>query len=75
AGGFSAGLNVKNAAYVGLIPEELAGKFKGINNASLLGTVRYACDRGAAFPLPPAEYADLSADPTFSNLFMEYMMF
>lgn len=75
AGGFSAGLNVTNAASVGLIPEELAGKFKGINNASLLGTVKYACDQGVAPALPPAEYADLSADPTFSDLFMEYMMF
>ncbi len=76
AGGFSAGLNVKNAAYVGLIPEELEAKFKGINNASLLGTVKYACTGAAALPnLYNAEYADLSADPLFSNLFMEHMMF
>jgi uncharacterized 2Fe-2S/4Fe-4S cluster protein (DUF4445 family) len=74
AGGFSAGLKVANAAFVGLIPEELADKVKGINNASLLGTVKYAGDQ--ALPdLNDAEYADLSADPKFSNLFMEYMMF
>ncbi len=76
AGGFSAGLNVKNAAFVGLIPEELSAKFRGVNNASLLGTVKYA---GAAevlsLPLSAAEYSDLSADPLFSDLFMEYMMF
>jgi len=75
AGGFSAGLNVKNATFVGLIPEELSDKVKGINNASLLGTVHYACCDGKDVFLPPAEYADLSSDARFSDLFMEYMMF
>jgi len=75
AGGFSAGLNVENAAFVGLIPPELKEKFHGINNASLLGTVKYACE-GENLHLPSAsEYADLSADSLFSELFMEYMMF
>ncbi|MBO5213761.1 MAG: DUF4445 domain-containing protein [Clostridia bacterium] len=74
AGGFSAGLKVRNAASVGLIPEELADKFKGVNNASLLGTVKYAVD--PTLPdLNGAKYVDLSADAEFSNLFMEYMMF
>ena len=75
AGGFSAGLNVKNATFVGLIPAELSDKVKGINNASLLGAVHYACCDGKDIFLPPAEYADLSADARFSDLFMEYMMF
>ena len=76
AGGFSAGLNVKNATCVGLIPEELADRVKGINNASLLGTVKYACTDGQGCPdLECAEYADLSSDREFSDLFMEYMMF
>ncbi len=75
AGGFSAGLNVKNAAYLGLIPEELAAKFHGINNASLLGAVQYACSNEMLPGLEQAEYVDLSADPLFSELFMEYMMF
>lgn len=75
AGGFSAGLKVKNAVFVGLFPEELEGKFHGINNASLLGTVRFACTQKISAPLAKAEYVDLSADPLFSNLFMEYMMF
>ncbi len=74
AGGFSAGLKVENAAYVGMIPKELADKVKGINNASLLGTVKYAGN--PTLPnLNGAKYVDLSADPEFSNLFMEYMMF
>lgn len=76
AGGFSAGMNVKNAAFLGLIPEELVAKFHGINNASLLGTVKYACSGGGLrLPLEKAEYVDLSADAVFSELFMEYMMF
>ncbi len=76
AGGFSAGINVENAARLGLIPKALAPKFRGINNASLLGTVKYACGGGMPdVPLENAEYADLSADPLFSRLFMEHMMF
>ena len=75
AGGFSAGLKVKNAVFVGLIPEELQEKFRGVNNASLLGTVKYACEGGTLHLPAESEYADLSADPLFSELFMEYMMF
>lgn len=76
AGGFSAGINVKNAAYLGLIPKALADKFRGINNASLLGTVKYACSGEALdLPLEKAGYADLSADTLFSELFVKYMMF
>ena len=76
AGGFSAGLNIENAAYVGLIPDALKAVFIGINNASLLGTVQHACnEKKRDLPLAHAQYVDLSADPLFSQLFMEYMMF
>ena len=76
AGGFSAGINVGNAAFLGLIPESLEAKFCGVNNSSLLGTVKYACtDEKCLPPLDGAEYVDLSADPHFSSLFMEYMTF
>ncbi len=76
AGGFSQNLNVENAAYLGLIPKELKNKFLGINNASLLGTVKYACakDKNLSF-VKNAEYVNLSSDSLFSTLFMEYMMF
>lgn len=74
AGGFSASLNVSNAAFVGLIPGELHRKFHGINNGSLLGTAKYAA-KGVLPSTETAQYVDLSADPTFSELFMEYMMF
>lgn len=76
AGGFSAGINVQNAAFVGLFDGALAEKFCGVNNASLLGCVRYACGaREEALPAAPAQVVDLAADPLFSQLFMEYMMF
>ncbi len=74
AGGFSAGINAKNAAFVGLFPKELAGKFYGINNASLLGTVKFAC-AGDTPALPDAEYVDLAADTRFAELFVKYMAF
>lgn len=76
AGGFSAGLSVKNAVFLGLLPGELADAFRGVNNASLLGTVARACSSGKnPLPLERAQYVDLAADPLFSQLFMEYMMF
>ena len=76
AGGFSAGLKVDNAAFLGLFAKELAPKAVPVNNASLQGAVKFACrPKEFRLPLDNAEYADLSADPRFSELFMEYMMF
>lgn len=76
AGGFSAGINVENAAFLGLIPPKLEDKFRGINNASLLGMMKYACSDGdAPLRLENAEYVDLSTDALFSQLFVEHMMF
>jgi len=76
AGGFSAGLNVDNAAFVGLIPTQLKEAFCGVNNASLLGCVTRALSREeSSLPLSRAQYVDLSSDPLFTQLFMEHMMF
>jgi uncharacterized 2Fe-2S/4Fe-4S cluster protein (DUF4445 family) len=76
AGGFSVGINVKNAAFLGLIPRELEDKFQGINNASLLGMVKYAStDETLSLPLGKAEYTDLSAEALFAELFVKYMIF
>ena len=76
SGGFSAGINVKNATYLGLIPKALATKFHGINNSSLLGTVQYACaGKNVHLPLEYAEYVDLSTDALFSELFIKYISF
>ena len=76
AGGFSEALNVENAVFLGLIPEELAGKFHGVNNSSLLGAVKYACTDGKdAARFTEERYVNLSENPLFSELFMEYMTF
>ena len=76
AGGFSAQLNIENAAYLGLVPKALTDRFLPINNSSLLGTVKFACDRNALAEIPnKAEFIDLGADNTFSELFFANMAF
>ncbi len=76
SGGFSAKINIDNAVKTGLLPKELQSSCKTINNSSLLGTVRYACEHNDISALTEkSTYIDLSADPTFADLFIENMMF
>ena len=76
SGGFSAKINIRNAAESGLLPEELSDKAIAINNSSLLGTVKYACERTElSFFTDKIKYVDLSCDSYFSELFIENMMF
>ena len=76
AGGFSAALNFENTATLGLFPRELIGKAVSVNNSSLLGTVKYACEgNDLAKIAEAAEYIDLGADSAFSELFFENMSF
>ena len=76
SGGFSARINIANAVNSGLLPKELAGKTIALNNSSLQGTVKYACDGGDIDRFANIiKYVDLSSNPYFSNLFMENMMF
>ncbi|MBO5415001.1 MAG: DUF4445 domain-containing protein [Clostridia bacterium] len=76
AGGFSAKLNIANAAYLGLLPQELADKFVPINNASLLGTQKYACEGNSLTEITErAEFIDIGADSLFSEFFFENMGF
>ncbi len=76
AGGFSAQLNIGNAADLGLLPKELADRFLPVNNSSLLGTVRFACEgNDLAQIAKKAEFIDLGADSLFSELFFENMAF
>lgn len=76
SGGFSAKINIQNAATTGLIPEEMKDKCVPINNSSLLGTAKYAIEQNdlSAFT-EKAEYIDLSSDKYFSDLFIENMIF
>lgn len=74
SGGFSAEINVDNAAVTGLIPKELKEKCISVNNSSLLGAVKYACEKNNLSKLK-ADYVDLAVEPIFSQLFIENMMF
>ena len=76
AGGFSDKLDVKNATHLGLFPEELMGKFRAVNNTSLLGTVKYSYEHNNLDKIAQqSEYVDLGKDETFSEMFFENMSF
>ncbi len=76
AGGFSAQLNVENAAYLGLVPKELADRFVPINNASLLGTVKFACEQNDIAKITKnAVFVDLGTNSVFSERFFANMVF
>ena len=76
SGGFSAMINIANAAATGLLPRELMHKTTVLNNSSLQGTVKYACEGGDIQRFASIiKYVDLSANPYFSKLFIENMMF
>ncbi len=76
SGGFSAKINIPNAAATGLLPKTLEEKCIAVNNSSLLGTVKYACEKNdLALILSNARYTDLSESAEFSDLFIKNMMF
>lgn len=76
SGGFAAKVDIENAVKTGLLPRELQEKCIALRNSSLAGTVQYACRGDSLLPYTQsATYADLSASPIFSDLFMESMMF
>ncbi|MBQ9692030.1 MAG: DUF4445 domain-containing protein [Clostridia bacterium] len=76
SGGFSAKISISNAVKSGLLPAELADKTVALNNSSLLGTIKYACEGGDLSRFTDTiEYVDLSANPYFTDLFVENMMF
>lgn len=76
SGGFSAKINIENAVKTGLLPKELKDKCVATKNSSLLGTVKYACENNdLSVYVDSSAYVDLSANPIFSDLFIENMMF
>lgn len=76
SGGFSSKINVANAVASGLLPRELAAKTVALNNSSLQGTVRYAIEQNDLREIVDMiKYIDLSANPYFSDLFINNMMF
>lgn len=76
SGGFSAKINIENAIRTGLLPKELKDKIIVLNNSSLLGTIKFACEKNdLSVYLKNAEYIDLSTNEFFSNLFINNMEF
>ena len=76
SGGFSAKINIENAIRTGLLPKELKNKVIVLNNSSLLGTVKYACEQNdLSVYLKNAEYIDLSTNQLFMDLFIANMEF
>lgn len=76
SGGFSAGIDPNSAAVTGLFPKILVDKCVPIHNSSLLGCSKYAWEQqDLSGLLSGAEYIDLSANPDFSQLFIENMLF
>lgn len=76
SGGFSAKINIAHATSTGLLPRKLANKAVVLNNSSLQGTVKYACEGGNIDRLcGMIKYVDLSSNSYFSELFIKNMMF
>lgn len=79
AGGFGQKINLEKAAGIGMLPEALIEKTKAVGNSSLAGAVMLAKDDGLRARFEHvADYAEetsLTGNPTFSELYMEYMMF
>ncbi len=76
SGGFSCATSFESAVRTGLLPDELKEKCQSIGNSSLLGTVKYACEKNDLTALvSKTKYIDLSADAFFSDLFISNIMF
>lgn len=76
SGGFSAKIDIENAVKTGILPKELKDKCTAVNNSSLLGTIKYSLDRKLPRQITDnSEYADMSSDPLFAELFVKNMNF
>lgn len=79
AGGFGSHLDLKNAAAIGLIPEELASKAKVIGNAALAGATQLLLNPCAKAEIRTiagsSRHFNLGGNPVFNNNYMEQMLF
>ncbi|MGI6743810.1 MAG: ASKHA domain-containing protein [Eubacteriales bacterium] len=79
AGGFGSFIDRKSAALIGLIPSSLESKITAVGNASGAGAVKWLIDSYFRESLNALNektgYIELSADPVFSERFMERMFF
>ncbi len=79
AGGFGSAINPSSAARIGLIPSELLHCTKATGNSASFGVVRYATEKNVLAHiehiLNNSSYLELSAHPTFTQLYVEHMIF
>ena len=79
AGGFGSTIRIGNAVRIGLLPPIADGATRFIGNASLTGAKRALLAHDelakARSLRKRATHIDLSAEPCFSDCFMEYMLF
>ncbi len=73
-GGFSQGLNIKNAVFTGLLPKELEEKSVLSGNTSLSGTVKYALSN-THVNIDPEKipYIELASNSFFTDEFIKNM--
>lgn len=79
AGGFGYKINLKKAAGIGLLPEELLEKTVAVGNSSLGGTITYLTEADAKERLDRivacSEEVALASDPKFNQFYTDYMFF
>lgn len=79
AGGFGQKIDLKKAAGIGILPEELIDKTEAAGNSSLAGAVLAACDPAVRQRFEQAvllsEEVSLSESRVFNDLYVEYMFF
>ncbi|MBR3146549.1 MAG: DUF4445 domain-containing protein, partial [Eubacterium sp.] len=79
AGSFGSSIDLENAAYIGLIPEDLLPVSGTAGNASLTGATLYALDTGFGERLKTfcgkAKPVDLNETAEFSSRYISYMSF
>ncbi len=74
SGGFSQGLNIHNAIYIGLLPAELENKCSALGNSSLSGLIKYALeDSGIDKFTDKHQYLDLAQNSFFTEEFINNM--
>ena len=79
AGGFGNYLSFTNAARIGLLPKKLARVSKTVGNAALSGASMLLLDKDmrarAELIAKSAKTLDLTSNPTFTEKYIEGMMF
>lgn len=71
AGGFGSFINIKNACFVGLIPNELSGRALSIGNAAGMGALMISCGAEVKNEVGEYTFTDLANDSCFQEEFIK----